>query len=140
MAVLRVEVPRRFSDVDLMGHVNNIAFLDYLQEARREFSMRIFQGRDVEWKHVIVRHEINYRRPLHLVQEPAVVEIWVSKVGGASYTFEYRVLDEQGQVCADAVSVMAYFDPESEQAIRLPADLRATLTESMEGAAAERSA
>ena len=34
MPRLRTEVERRFSDLDLMGHVNNVAFLVYLEEAR----------------------------------------------------------------------------------------------------------
>ncbi len=137
MSILRVEVPRRFSDVDLLGHVNNVAYLDYLQEARVAFISRLFDGREVEWKHVIVRHEIDYRRPLYLSAAPAVVEIWVSRVGGASYTFQYRVLDEQDRVCAMATTVMAYFDAATESAVRIPDDLREYLVSSMQASIAE---
>ena len=30
----RIEIYRRFSDLDPLGHVNNVAYHDYLQEAR----------------------------------------------------------------------------------------------------------
>lgn len=127
MTVTRVEIRRRFSDTDLMGHINNVTFMDYLQEARSEFLMRLFPDRDVEWHHVVVGHQIQYLKPLYLRPEPAIVEIWVTKVGGASYQFSYRVLNEIGEVCATATSDMAYIDPETERAVRIPDELRSRM-------------
>ena len=127
MSVTRVELRRRFSDTDLMGHINNVTYLDYLQEARSEFITQMFPDRDVEWHHVVVGHQIRYLKPLYLRPEPAIVEIWVTKVGGASYQFSYRVLNELGEVCATASSDMAYIDPSTERAVRIPDDLRAQL-------------
>ena len=127
MSITRVEIRRRFSDTDLMGHINNVTYLDYLQEARSEFITRLFPGRDVEWHHVVVGHQIRYLKPLYLRPEPAIVEIWVTKVGGASYQFSYRVLNERGEVCATASSDMAYIDPSTERAVRIPDALRVEL-------------
>lgn len=127
MTPLRVEIRRRFSDTDLMGHINNVTYLDYLQEARSEFITQLFPDRDVEWHHVVVGHEIRYLRPLYLRPEPAIVEIWVTKVGGASYRFAYRVLNELNEVCATAASDMAYIDPKTERAVRIPSELREQL-------------
>lgn len=131
MSITRVEIRRRFSDTDLMGHINNVTYLDYLQEARSEFITRLFPGRDVEWHHVVVGHQIRYLKPLYLRPEPAIVEIWVTKVGGASYQFSYRVLNELGEVCATASSDMAYIDPSTERAVRIPDALRAELLAAM---------
>ena len=137
MGIMRVEVPIRFSDVDLYGHVNNVTYLDYLQEARVAFIRRLYHDQEIEWRHVIVRHEIDYRRPLQLSAEPAVVEIWVSKVGGASYAFDYRIMDERDQVCATASTVLAYVDPAGETAMRIPDEMRAMLVASMQAASEE---
>lgn len=132
MTPFRVPVQRRFSDIDLLGHVNNVVFHDYLQDARVQVIREMTRGNEISFTHVVVRQEINYRRPLLLRAEPVIVEIWVSKVGGSAYTFEYRVLDDDGTLAADALSVMAYFNPETQSASRIPADVREMLKASME--------
>lgn len=38
---VRVPVYRRFSDLDPLGHVNNVVFIDYLQEGRVGFMRAI---------------------------------------------------------------------------------------------------
>ena len=41
MSVFVTQVYRRFSDLDPLGHVNNVVYLDYLQEARLRALMQI---------------------------------------------------------------------------------------------------
>ena len=129
MAVLRTQIVVRFSDVDLMGHLNNVAYFDYLQEARADVIRRLYPGEDVNWHYVVVRHEIDYRKAISYQAEPVVVETWVSRVGGASFTFAHRVIDESGAVCAEATSVLAHIDPATGLAVRLPDDVRAAFQE-----------
>ena len=123
---------RRFSDIDLLGHVNNVVFHDYLQEARVHVIRQVTAGTHIGFTHVIVRQEINHRRPLYLKAEPVTVEIWIPAIGAASYQFAYRILDDDGSLAADALSVMAYFNPETKSASRIPPDVRALLTEALE--------
>jgi acyl-CoA thioester hydrolase len=42
---------------------------------------------------LVVRAEIDYRRPMVFRQEPYPIEMWVSKVGGASFTVSYEIAD-----------------------------------------------
>src|SRR5262245_33715543 len=42
---------------------------------------------------LVVRAEIDYRRAMHFRQEPYPIEMWVSKVGGASFTIGYEIAD-----------------------------------------------
>ena len=127
MPVMRVPVQRRFSDIDALGHVNNVVYLDYLQDARvaAMWSAGVVEG--IGFSHVVVRNEIDYRRPLVLHEEPLIVEIWVSEIGRTSYTFSYRILDEQGQVASEAKSVMVAVDMESGSPMRISVELRAAL-------------
>ena len=134
MALFRVPVQRRFSDIDLLGHVNNVVFHDYLQDARVQVIREMTRVNSISFTQVVVRQAINYRRPLLLRAEPVIVEIWVSQVGGASYTFEYRIIDDDGTLAADAQSVMAYFNTETQSATRIPADVREMLMASIEQA------
>lgn len=132
MAVMRTEIVVRFSDIDLMGHVNNVLYFDYLQEARADFIRRLYPGVEVDWHYVVVRHEIDYRRPINYQAAPVVIETWISRVGGASFTFKYRVLDEYGEICAEATSVLAHIDPSSGAAVRLPDEIRERFAEYVE--------
>ena len=123
----RVEIQRRYSDIDKQGHVNNVAYFDYLQDARVAIHHSMWHPSVKELQQVIVHQELSYRKSLLLALEPIVVEMWVSKIGNSSYTLAYRVLDENGELAADASSTLACVDGETGRAIRIPEDLRAAL-------------
>ena len=124
---LRVPVYRRFSDLDPLGHVNNVVFHDYLQEARMGLVRDIRLVRSDDYSQVVVKQEITHRKPLLLTPEPIVIETWVSHLGNSTYTIAYRILDETGDVAAEASSVMAVVDPATGRPVRMSAELRALL-------------
>lgn len=86
----------RFSDVDVYGHVNNVKYFEYYQEARIAFVLAL-SGRlyDAESTHrqVVARIDVDYRRPLLFRPEPYVVQTWVTRVGTSSYDLSCRIVD-----------------------------------------------
>ncbi|HYO40966.1 MAG TPA: acyl-CoA thioesterase [Nocardioidaceae bacterium] len=89
----------RFSDVDVYGHVNNVKYFEYYQEARIAFLQSL--GVDLldpgtTERHVLARVEVDYRRPLLFRPEPYVVETWVHRVGTSSYDLGCRIIDAPG--------------------------------------------
>jgi acyl-CoA thioester hydrolase len=124
---LRVPVYRRFSDLDPLGHVNNVVFHDYLQEARIGMLRDLGFVRGDTFAQVVVKQEITHRRPLLLSPEPIVIETWLERLGNSSYTIRYRILDESGELAAEASTVMAVVDPATGRPIRIHAELRAKL-------------
>ncbi|HAN70978.1 MAG TPA: hypothetical protein DCQ36_05240, partial [Actinobacteria bacterium] len=92
--IIRVPVHRRFSDLDPLGHVNNVVFHDYLQEARVGLLRDLDFVRGEDFSQVVVKQEITHRKPLMYAPEPVIVEIWVDRIGNSSYTLGYRILDE----------------------------------------------
>ena len=76
--------------------------------------------------------EIAFLRPLRLRPDPITVATWVSRVGGASYDFSYRILDETGYPCATAKTQVVFFDRPSESARRIPPQVRALLLEHLQ--------
>ncbi|GIG41065.1 acyl-CoA thioesterase [Cellulomonas phragmiteti] len=92
----RVVMQVRWSDVDLFGHVNNAAFLRYLDDARFTLFPRMGVdevGAMTASLLVVVKHEIDYLAPIRFRQEPVVVEVWVPRLGRSSVDFAYEVLD-----------------------------------------------
>ncbi|MFJ8046301.1 acyl-CoA thioesterase [Kitasatospora sp. NPDC096147] len=88
--------PMRWSDMDAFGHVNNVVFLRYLEEARIDFMFTQAAAAgagEFAGGSVVARHEIDYKRPLVHRPEPVTVETWVTKIGGASLTVSYEIKD-----------------------------------------------
>lgn len=104
----------RWSDVDLFGHVNNAAFLRYLDDAR--FMLFPAMGVDEAGAMtasllVVVKHEIDYLAPLTFRPTPFVVQVWVPRIGGSSVDFAYEIDDPDGShVALRARSRMVQLD------------------------------
>lgn len=131
MTVFDIEVAKRFKDLDPYDHVGNAVVVDYIMEARvRAYRMWGLSDRSVIGQ-VVVRQEINYRRPIYFDLEPLVVRTWVSGVGDSSFAMDYEVLDH-GAVAADAKTVMVCFDTESKTSRSIPDEFRSTLLEHLE--------
>lgn len=95
----RVLLPVRWSDVDLFGHVNNAAFLRFLDDAR--FAAFPVMGVDAAGRItdtilVVVKHEMDFLAPVPFTSEPLAVEVWVSRIGGSSVDFGYEVQTADG--------------------------------------------
>ncbi|MFI6445110.1 acyl-CoA thioesterase [Kitasatospora sp. NPDC050543] len=88
--------PLRWSDMDAFGHVNNVVFLRYLEEARIDFMFtQAAEAGAGEFAggSVVARHEIDYKLPLVHRPTPVTVETWVTRIGAASLTVGYEVKD-----------------------------------------------
>lgn len=126
--VFRAQVQRRFSDLDPLGHVNNVVFYDFLQEAR------VFALRELGWTptqdffHVVVSQGLTFTKPLVMSPEPVIVETTVTGLRGSTYTFHYRILDEVGDLAAEGDTTLAVVDINTGRPIRMPDDLRAALS------------
>jgi acyl-CoA thioester hydrolase len=111
--------------MDGFGHVNNVTFLTYMQEAR---TAMLFAGEaahrapDLLKGVVVARHEIDYRRPLEWRPEPIEVEVWVSELKAASFTLRYELIDQLNEarlLLAEAMTVLVPFDLAASRPRRL---------------------
>ena len=115
--------PLRWADMDSFGHVNNVVYLRYLEQARVEWMFTTAQRAGVaefSLGTVVARHEIEYRRPLVYRPEPVRVETWVTQIGNASFTVAYEVKDEEW-VYAVAKTVLVPYDLAAERPRRITA-------------------
>ena len=83
--------------MDSLGHVNNVVYVDYLQEARVDM-LRVHApargGEELAEGVVVVRHEVEFVEPLVFRFEPVRIESWVSELRAATFTMAYEILDE----------------------------------------------
>ena len=112
--------------MDAYGHVNNVVFLRYLEEARIDFLFR--PEKDFKQGSVVARHEIDYTRQLVHRHHPVDIELWVTEIRAASFTLTYEVKDGD-VVYVRASTVIVPFDFETQRPRRITADEREFLRE-----------
>ncbi len=112
--------------MDAYGHVNNVVFLRYLEEARIDFLFR--PDKDFKQGSVVARHEIDYKRQLVHRHEPVDIELWVTEIKAASFTLTYEVKDGD-LVYVRASTVIVPFDFDAQRPRRITAEEREFLQE-----------
>lgn len=112
--------------MDAYGHINNVVFLRYLEEARIDFLFR--PEKNFKQGSVVARHEIDYKRQLVHRHTPVDIELWVTEIRAASFTITYEVKDPD-QVYVRAATVIVPFDFEAQRPRRLTAEEREFLAE-----------
>lgn len=116
----RVDIQTRFRDTDAMGHINNAVYLSYLESARLEYMRQVFgitRYGDVNF--ILARAEIDYRSPA-FCGEVLSVGVRVSRLGGASFTMDYRIEEKAtGRLVAEGRSVQVAYDYKSGKVQRL---------------------
>jgi len=120
--------------MDSLGHVNNVTYVDYLQEARVDmFAVHApaSGGEDLAEGVVVVRHEVEFVAPLVFRFEPVRIETWISDVRAASFTMAYEILDElpdgSRKVYTRATSVLTPFVFSEERPRRIKPEEREVL-------------
>jgi acyl-CoA thioester hydrolase len=91
----------RFSDVDVYGHVNNVKYFEYYQEARIAFILSLDESlfdpaAESAMRQVVARIDVDYKRPILFRAEAYAVETWVTRVGTSSYDLSCRITGGDG--------------------------------------------
>jgi acyl-CoA thioester hydrolase len=122
---LTVEVP--YGDIDAMGHLNNVAYLRYLEWARQKYWQAMLATDDF-WQidFVVARAEIDYRSSAHM-GEVLNLEVHVSRMGQSSFDFSYRLSGEDGRLVAEAKTTQVCYDWATRASKPLSAQRRAEI-------------
>ena len=117
----------------MLGHVNNVAYVDFMQEARVDM-FRAHPPSDGDERLaegvVVVRNEVEFHKPLRFRTAPIRIELWVTEVRAATFSLAYEILDRTGDdrtVYASARTVLVPYVFEREAPRRLSPHERATL-------------
>ena len=83
------ECPMRWADLDMLGHVNNVTYLDYVAEARH----RVLDGAPGEEPLPVTRHRVEFVSPLVLRREPVLVDSWLTSDDRGGAVLHHEVHD-----------------------------------------------
>jgi acyl-CoA thioester hydrolase len=121
--------------MDAYRHINNSAYLQYLEQAR--MAMFFHRHESFSGGTVVARHEIDYLRPVVYHPEPLKVEMWIEDVRGASFVVRYEVLDGVA-LAARASTKCVTFDFRIDRPRRLTDEERALLRGFADDGSSER--
>ncbi|HET8950042.1 MAG TPA: acyl-CoA thioesterase [Solirubrobacteraceae bacterium] len=123
---VRVRIPIRWRDLDLLGHVNQSVYHEMLEEGRGALFARLEQR---AFPFVLVHVELDYRAEVRHDHEWVEVVTRVGRVGGKSVTVEERTERSDGVVATEGRSVLVAWDPSARTSRALSAGERSALGE-----------
>lgn len=131
----KCELQIRWADLDAFKHINNAAYLVYMQEARADFTWfsRIARGEEPLLADMVVaRAEVDYLSPIHQTGTTLDVEIYIEKISNSSFVMVYE-MSQGGTLRARGKTVQVGVDMETEKARRLRDSEREFLSQYLEG-------
>ena len=124
-----IKIQVRFSDIDVMGHVNNAVYLNYFETARMHYFNQIL-GKDWNWNVdgiILMRNELDYLKPL-LLRDQAIITISVLKIGTKSFELGYDLKVNEVSYTRGK-SILVCFNYTEQKSCEIPSKLRSKLQE-----------
>ncbi len=129
----RDQLPERFEidlqitpdDIDQLGHVNNVVYLRWVQDAAiAHWSATAPAGDQASLRWVVLRHEIDYKRPAFLGDE-ITARTWVGSATRHAFERHTELLRKSdGLMLARARTVWCPIDAETGKATDVSAEVR----------------
>jgi acyl-CoA thioester hydrolase len=132
----------RFRDCDAMGHANNAVYLTYLEQARFHHWRALWGSAGERFATtepeagapapgvpgvILARAEIDYRRPARY-GDTLEIRLGIAGFGRTSFTYEYEIVDEAGNLVAAARTVIVNFDYAAGNPKPLPEEMKQALS------------
>lgn len=142
-----VDVPVRWGDMDAYGHINNVAIVRLMEEARVAVFgappsagqltahspkplVPFFDQFEDGVQALIADHSIKYRQQLPYRAQPVRVEVGITKVTAASMTVNYSLIDQETSTeCVSANTTLAFFNVNTGGIVRIAPELRQRLND-----------
>ena len=130
----RIETPiqKRFSDVDIFCHVNNVAQQMYFDVGKTDYYRKVF-GHDILYDNlriVTVATSTSYMSQIRN-DDDIRVTTETSRIGNKSMTLFQQIIrreaDGSETVCSESTSTMVAFDFGAQQGVRVPDTWRARI-------------
>jgi len=114
------------SDIDALGHVNNIVYLRWVQEvAAAHWTYLSNESINKLYAWVVMRHEIDYLHPAQF-GDRILLRTWVGKSSGPRSERHTEILDSaSGKELAQALTTWCLVDATTMRPKRIGADILA---------------
>ena len=122
---LSIEIQLRWSDQDLLAHVNNATIMTLVEEARIRALYQLQE--QTQWdgplEMVLRTAHTEFLRPV-MYEDSVTVNVWISRIGNTSYVLQHELV-QHGEICVNVEAVVVVFDSKEQAAMPIPAPVRA---------------
>lgn len=121
-----IEFRVRFADLDVLGHLNNIALLQLLETGRVDYMTDLGLGTHNDLTYVIVSLQCDFRAQAHY-RDVLTCGTRAARLGRTSLVLEHDVWKQDGTVVASATSTLVHLAEDTTRSAPVPADWPARL-------------
>ncbi|MDC3417343.1 acyl-CoA thioesterase [Aquibacillus salsiterrae] len=120
------KVKVRFCETDALGHVSNVSYYVYLEDARLELFRQLGVSMELDnWSYIVASTSCDYIQQAYFDDE-LTVDTKVSKIGTSSFELHHEILHERGQIAIGRAVIVHYnFKVQHKEA--LPQDVKRLL-------------
>jgi acyl-CoA thioester hydrolase len=127
---LKLNLRIDWSEMDLFGHVNNVAYFKYIQSARVNMWEELGLSqmfREEKIGAILASSACNFISPLHY---PGSITIHsgVDSIGTTSFVILHRIVDAKGATAAEARDVVVLFDFRANKKVVVAEEMRSKIT------------
>lgn len=125
----RIERELQFRDIDMLQHLNNVALIHYLEDARIAYWKMLvnLSQNSGDWEFILGELRCRYHSPGFL-GETLVLSLRVDWLSRSSFGHLYRIEDKAtGRLIATATSVQVFYDLSSQTARPMPTERKADI-------------
>ncbi|EIT86734.1 thioesterase superfamily protein [Fictibacillus macauensis ZFHKF-1] len=122
----------RFSETDMLGHVNNTSYFIYFEEARIRYIEALgFTVDPTEWNFILASSKCDFLQQAYF-NDALKVRTFASKVGTKSMQLEHEIFSVENEaLVAKGYSVLVFFEVKKQQTAPIPESLKQALEADM---------
>lgn len=116
----RTQLQIRFSDTDMLGHINNLSYAAYAEIGRAHFFTSL--GEDAPW-FLMAKMELEFQKEGYMHDE-LYVTTTVEHLGKTSMTLRQNIVREDNEVIVSTRAILVCIDRASRQKMTIPTHWR----------------
>ncbi len=119
------EIDVFWGDMDAFGHVNNVQYFRYFEQARINYQRAIEASMTskVQGHPILAKTSCEYYYPV-FYPDKLWVSVRVSRIGRSSLTQEMKIFSESSKkIVAEGEAIVVWYDPEKKASMRLSEEM-----------------
>lgn len=128
---VRLSLRLDWSEMDMFGHINNVSYFKYIQASRVNYWERIGINSDFKSASagpLLLSTGCRFIKPL-VYPGNITVQASVTYIKNTSFGIKHQLLNDDGELAAEAEDVIVMYDYTKNEKIPVPADIRKLIEE-----------
>ena len=127
-----IDLPVQFRDIDVMGHVNNATYFQYMETGRVELARKLGQVREgFRPGFIIASAHCEFKKSI-TDERRITVSVWVSRIGDRSWDLDYSIHGPRGVQYAVGRTTQVAYDYKARSTLRISGKLKRELAKHVE--------